>query len=93
MRVFGPPGPLVLIQENDGETFYSGHRLQGQTLGDTKIPDERLLQLLEITLKPAHNFSHESPALILLDVITIAPTHKSGARIQQECRRLEVLRS
>ncbi|KAG0087642.1 hypothetical protein BGZ92_007134 [Podila epicladia] len=76
----------------DCKTLYSGHQLQDLTLGGTKITDEGLLHLLGIDMAPAHDASRESLALIRLDVNSDRLTHKSGARILQECSQLEVMR-
>ncbi|KAG0033204.1 hypothetical protein BGZ82_006205 [Podila clonocystis] len=88
-----PPGPLVPIPDEDVDTLYSGHQLQELTLGYTKIADEGLLRLLGIDIEPVHgnSTSDRSPALARLDLNSSGPSYKSGGRILQECRRLEVV--
>ncbi|KFH64786.1 hypothetical protein MVEG_09517 [Podila verticillata NRRL 6337] len=85
-----PPGPFVPIPDEEFDMLSSGNRLQQLVFNGTKINDEGLLRLLGLALKPAHN-AHRCPALIRLDVYSCGPTHKSGARILQECERLEVM--
>ncbi|KAG0355556.1 hypothetical protein BG005_005516 [Podila minutissima] len=88
-----PPGPLVPIPDEDVDTLYCGHQLEELTLDGTEIADEGLLRLLGIDIEPVHdhNTIDSSPALIQLVVNSFGPTHKSGARILQECRRLEII--
>ncbi|KAF9325208.1 hypothetical protein BG006_011288 [Podila minutissima] len=87
-----PPGSPEPMVDEDYNTLYSGHQLQELTLGGTKITDEGLLRLLGIEVEQVYDISRESPALTRLDVNSDRLTHKSGARILQECSRLEVMR-
>lgn len=91
-----PPGPLEPIPDTDLDALYSGRQLQELVLNGTLITDESLLRLLGIDLEPVDNDLTEnqrrSHALVRLDVYSHVPTYKSGARILQECSRLEVLK-
>ncbi|KAF9330934.1 hypothetical protein BG006_006175 [Podila minutissima] len=86
------PGPLVPIPDTDLDTLYSGHQLQKLEFDGIQISDEALLRLLGIDMEPVDRTDGRSLALIYLDVNSAGPTHKSGARILQECGRLEVLK-
>ncbi|KAG0030761.1 hypothetical protein BGZ81_002231, partial [Podila clonocystis] len=88
---FDPPGPFVPIPATDLDALYSGHQLQELEFNYAFITDEGLLRLLGIDIQPAHNTIHRSPALIQLVINSIGPTHRSGTRILQECRQLEVI--
>lgn len=85
-----PLGPFVPIPDTGLDMLSSGDRLQQLVFNDTKINDECLLRLLGIDMEPAHN-ANRGPVLIRLDVNSYGPTHKSGAKILQECERLEVM--
>ncbi|KAI9232831.1 MAG: hypothetical protein BYD32DRAFT_427417 [Podila humilis] len=91
-----PPGPLEPIPDTDLDALYSGRQLQELVLNGTLITDESLLRLLGIDLEPVDDDRAEKQrrihALVRLDVYSHIPTYKSGARILQECGRLEVLK-
>ncbi|KAF9330935.1 hypothetical protein BG006_006176 [Podila minutissima] len=89
---FDPPSPFVPIPNTDLDTLYSGHQLQELTFFNARITDEGLLHLLGIDLElVVDRTDGRSPALVRLDVGSSGPTYKSGARILQECRRLETV--
>lgn len=85
-----PPGSPEPIPETKMDALFSGHQLQELTLSGTRITDEGLLRLLGIDLEPVHHME-SWPALVRLGVNSDGLTHKSGARILQECSRLKVL--
>ncbi|KAI9232834.1 MAG: hypothetical protein BYD32DRAFT_440612 [Podila humilis] len=85
-----PPGSPEPIVETKLDGLFSGHQLQELTLSGTRITDEGLLRLLGIGLEPVHHIDSR-PALTRLGINSNGPTHKSGARILQECNRLKVL--
>ncbi|KAF9378321.1 hypothetical protein CPC16_011368 [Podila verticillata] len=92
VKYFDIHGPFEPISDEDLDTLNSGHQLQELAFSDTRIADEGLLRLLGIDLEPAFRADRRArPALIHLDVNCDGPTHRSGARILQECVQLKVV--
>ncbi|KAF9389805.1 hypothetical protein CPC16_005540 [Podila verticillata] len=92
---FAPRPPLFPLDDLDIEGRYVGRRLQVVEFGNVAISDEGLLQLLGIDLVspetscPSARRTHALTDLTLSTCYTV--THKSGARILQECRSLQRL--
>lgn len=92
---FAPRPPLFPLEDSDIEGRYVGRRLQIVDFGNVAISDEGLLQLLGIDLVsaetpyPSAKHTHALTDLILRTCYAV--THKSGARILQECSRLQRL--
>ncbi|KAF9371486.1 hypothetical protein CPB97_001934 [Podila verticillata] len=91
-KYFDRPGPFVPISDEDLDTLDSGHQLRELAFREGRISDEGLLRLLGIDLEPAFRVDRRaSPDLIHLEVNCDGPTHRSGARILQECVQLKVV--
>lgn len=90
---FAPRPPLFPLNPEDIEGRYVGRKLQTLDFGNVAISDEGLLQLLGIDLAPKETSNprakrtHALTDLILKTCYGV--THRSGARILQECSRLQ----
>ncbi|KAF9330937.1 hypothetical protein BG006_006178 [Podila minutissima] len=97
-RPSDPPGPLVsAILDTDFTALYIGRRLQKLALHSIHISDEGVLRLLGIDMVPKEEATSvtlplRSHALVHLVVDRCySITHRSGARIMQECDRIQYL--
>ncbi|KAG0342245.1 hypothetical protein BG005_002761 [Podila minutissima] len=97
-RPSDPPGPLVsAILDTDLNALYIGRRLQKLALHSIHISDEGVLRLLGIDMVPKEEAASvilplRSHALVRLVVDRCySITHRSGARIMQECDRIQYL--
>ncbi|KAF9316404.1 hypothetical protein BG003_001987 [Podila horticola] len=98
-RPSDPPGPLASpILDTDTAGLYLGRRLQKLVLRSVHISDEGVLRLLGIDMMPkeeeeqAAGTTLRSHGLVQLVVDCCdSLTHRSGARILQECDRIKYL--
>lgn len=86
-----PPFPSVPIPDSDLDQIYSGRQLHMLTQENIHITDEGLLRLLGIDLATRRLSNARKSALVHLSINSNGRTHRSGARILQECSRLEVV--